>query len=356
MPEPPSRPGVARHLSRRRVLLWLLVAFALVVVVASRTAQPGPTPVLTTPTSVALLPDQPTFAPTATLPATRVLALPSPSAQAGAPATISAVAPPLAEPSRTAANTEAFLPATLTPTPILTLSPESTPTPELESASLVRVVDGDTIDVLVEGQQARVRLIGMDAPETNQGPLCYGQEASARVEELLRPVRERLLLEKDVSETDRYGRLLRYVWYEGGSGRTMLNLELVQQGYARVATFPPDVRYEVTFLQAEREARAQQLGLWGDCAYFGAPLTPTPVPTTEPPPTVDHTATTQVPNAASPTASTSLRYDPNGPDRDCGDFSTHAEAQAFFEAAGGPGSDPHKLDGDHDGVACETLP
>ncbi|HEY0070224.1 MAG TPA: thermonuclease family protein [Chloroflexia bacterium] len=327
------------------------------VVVASRTAQPGPAPALTTPTPASLLPGRPTFAPTATLPATRVPLLPSSPAQAGASDTKPAVVATLiAEPSPTAAKTEDFLPATVTPPLIPTLTPENTPTPGLEPASLVRVVDGDTIDVLVEGQQARVRLIGVDAPETNQGPLCYGQEASAKVEELLSPVRERLLLEKDVSETDRYGRLLRYVWYEGGSGRTMLNLELVQQGYARVATFPPDVRYEVTFLQAEREARARQLGLWGDCAYFGAPLTPTPVPTTEPPPTVAQPATTQAPNAASPTASTSLRYDPNGPDRDCGDFSTHAEAQAFFEAAGGPGSDPHKLDGDHDGVACETLP
>lgn len=51
-----------------------------------------------------------------------------------------------------------------------------------------------------------------------------------------------------------------------------------------------------------------------------------------------------------------LPYDPNGPDRDCGDFSTHAQAQRFFEAAGGPGSDPHRLDGDSDGVACESLP
>jgi hypothetical protein len=52
----------------------------------------------------------------------------------------------------------------------------------------------------------------------------------------------------------------------------------------------------------------------------------------------------------------SLRYDPGGPDRDCPDFRTHAEAQAFFLAAGGPGRDPHRLDADHDGVACETLP
>ncbi len=52
----------------------------------------------------------------------------------------------------------------------------------------------------------------------------------------------------------------------------------------------------------------------------------------------------------------SLPYDPFGPDRDCGDFTTQEEAQAFYEAAGGPASDPHRLDGEGDGVACESLP
>lgn len=220
----------------------------------------------------------------------------------------------------------------------------------------MRVIDGDTIEVLVEGREARLRLIGMDAPETNQGPVCYGPEAAAKAEELLRPVGERLLLEKDVSEVDRYGRLLRYVWYEGGAGRTMLNLELVRQGYARVATFPPDVKYEETLLQAEREAREGQLGLWGNCSPTPVPPTATTPPQVQLSPTLEQPAATQAADVASPTAATSLLYDPNGPDRDCGDFGTHAEAQAFFEAAGGPGSDPHKLDGDHDGVACETLP
>lgn len=56
------------------------------------------------------------------------------------------------------------------------------------------------------------------------------------------------------------------------------------------------------------------------------------------------------------TFSSSQAYDPSGPDRDCGEFSTQAEAQAFYEAAGGPVSDPHGLDGEGDGVACESLP
>ena len=57
-----------------------------------------------------------------------------------------------------------------------------------------------------------------------------------------------------------------------------------------------------------------------------------------------------------PTMTVSTRYDPDGPDRDCPDFATQAEAQAFFIAAGGPARDPHRLDGDNDGIACENLP
>nr|MDQ5826464.1 excalibur calcium-binding domain-containing protein [Chloroflexota bacterium] len=131
--------------------------------------------------------------------------------------------------------------------------------------------------------------------------------------------------------------------------------ELVKQGYARVATFPPDVKHAAAFQQAEDEARTQQLGIWGDCSTPTEPPAPTPTPEAQPSPDVVE-PTAQAPGAPAPTVSNALPYDPNGPDRDCGDFATHAEAQAFFEAAGGPASDPHRLDGDHDGIACETLP
>lgn len=228
--------------------------------------------------------------------------------------------------------------------------------PGLEAATLVSVIDGDTLEVLVRGQQARIRLIGMDAPETNQGPLCYGSEAKAKVAELLEPVGGQLLLEKDVSETDRYGRLLRYVWHQGEGDPVMLNLEMVKEGYARAATFPPDVKYEAAFLQAERDARERQLGLWGECSPTATLPTASATADAQVSPTAQQTPASEAPGAPSPTVATPLRYDPNGPDRDCGDFSTHAEAQAFYEAAGGPDRDPHKLDGDHDGTACETLP
>ena len=89
------------------------------------------------------------------------------------------------------------------------------------------------------------------------------------------------------------------------------------------------------------------------------PIAPTPIPPTQ---VVEAQPTeTPLPFQAAPTptpkpGSAALRYDPFGPDRNCGDFKTHDEAQEFFIAAGGPDSDPHGLDRDHDGIACEDLP
>lgn len=87
-------------------------------------------------------------------------------------------------------------------------------------------------------------------------------------------------------------------------------------------------------------------------------LPPTPEPTQEPPTVVPtKPPPTALPTkAALPSSGYTGPYDPFGPDRDCPDFSTHDEAQRFFEAAGGPGKDRHRLDGDHDDVACESLP
>ena len=128
-----------------------------------------------------------------------------------------------------------------------------------ETAFVTRVIDGDTIEI--EGG-AHVRYIGMDAPETvdPRTPVqCFGAEASAKNKEFVEGKYVRL--EKDVSETDHYGRLLRYVFV----GDTMINLLLVKEGYATAATFPPDVKYYQRFLDAEREAREQQRGLWNAC-------------------------------------------------------------------------------------------
>ena len=183
-------------------------------------------------------------------------------------------------------------------------------------AEVINVVDGDTIDVVIDGRERRIRYIGIDTPETvhpTRGEEPYGREASARNRELVEGVT--VFLEKDVSETDRFDRLLRYVWLEDG---TMVNETLVAEGYAQVSTYPPDVKYAERFLVAQRAAREARLGLWGlvgtstggcDLAYPDVCIPPPP------------------------------------PDLDCGQI----PYKSFTVLA----PDPHRFDGDRNGVGCE---
>lgn len=158
-------------------------------------------------------------------------------------------------------------PTTPVNTPTITSTPSPTQTGSVE-ARVVRVVDGDTIEVDINGAAYKVRYIGMDTPETvnpSEPIECFGKEASNKNKELVEGKVVRL--EKDVSETDRYGRLLRYVWV----GDVMVNAELVRLGYAQVATYPPDVKYQDLFLQLQRDARADGLGFWSECASAPTP-------------------------------------------------------------------------------------
>lgn len=137
----------------------------------------------------------------------------------------------------------------------------SDPSGERAEATVVRVTDGDT--VVVEppvGGEDSVRMIGVDAPETAgspRGAQPYGEEAAefakARLEG--RPVE----LEFDREREDDYGRVLAYVHAEG----TMFNEVLLREGYAQVATFPPNTRHLGRFEEAQREARAAERGIWG---------------------------------------------------------------------------------------------
>lgn len=145
-------------------------------------------------------------------------------------------------------------------TPPATAAPS---VPGREVATVTSVVDGDTIKVNLRGEVVTVRYIGMDTPETvapNSPVQAYGPEATAANKRLVEG--RTVLLEKDISETDRFGRLLRYVYVQDFTGETMVNAELVRLGFARVATFPPDVKYIPLFLELERAARASGAGLW----------------------------------------------------------------------------------------------
>lgn len=174
------------------------------------------------------------------------------SAVEGAPGAVEHDEPMLVEPAREAE-----------PTPISRHEPvrrASKPTAGLHT--VVRVVDGDTIQVDVGGSLERVRYIGIDTPETvhPRKPVeCFGKEASARNEALVGGKKVRL--ERDVTDRDRYGRLLRYVYV----GDVFVNLELVREGYAKVSTYPPDVEHTDALVAAQRDAREANRGLWSGC-------------------------------------------------------------------------------------------
>jgi micrococcal nuclease len=131
------------------------------------------------------------------------------------------------------------------------------------TAHVVRVVDGDTIVVRLRGADERVRLIGMDTPETvkPRTPVqCYGRAASAQTHRLLDGREVRLV--QDVEARDRYGRLLAYVYRSDG---LFINAELVRRGFAVPLTIPPNVRFADRFTALAREARRTGQGLWSAC-------------------------------------------------------------------------------------------
>lgn len=139
--------------------------------------------------------------------------------------------------------------------------PEPDGLPECTWAPVKRVTDGDTIVVAYGGRDERVRYIGIDTPEVAGSPVGeqpFGPAAKARNEELLRA--GRACLERDITERDRFGRLLRYVWNEDGE---LVNEVLLREGLARMTTYPPDVKYvESRYRPAQVEAQEEFRGMW----------------------------------------------------------------------------------------------
>ncbi|MDP6607319.1 MAG: thermonuclease family protein [Dehalococcoidia bacterium] len=129
------------------------------------------------------------------------------------------------------------------------------------AAEVVRVVDGDTLRVTIDGAEYLVRLVLVNTPEVYPEVACFGPEASAFMTDLVREGSV-VYLERDVSNVDRYDRLLRYVYRGDGQ---MVNEVLVRGGFAAVATYPPDLKYLDRLKAAERGAASAGRGLWSAC-------------------------------------------------------------------------------------------
>lgn len=139
---------------------------------------------------------------------------------------------------------------------------EEPKTPETATGEIVlvtRVIDGDTIEI--EGGK-KVRYIGIDSPESVdlKNPVqCFSKEAFEQNKKLVES--KKVLLIKDVSETDRYSRLLRYVYVND----RFINFELVKNGYAIATPYPPDTKFANTFKSSADKAKSSKKGLWGKC-------------------------------------------------------------------------------------------
>ena len=243
----------------------------------------------------------------------------------------------------------------------------------LPSAIVVTVIDGDTADVVLNGRTERLRMIGIDTPETRdpRTPVqCFGHEASTRANELL--AGQTVHLEADASQDtrDRYGRLLVYLWVGG----RLFNVDMIAEGYAHEYTFEAAYKYQTLFKEAEQEANVSNRGFWspstcnGDTSQPAAvagsavylPLVQKAVPMVAP--TVEPTATTaptatEEPSSVLPTPTRTtgpnchpsyptVCIPPPPPDLDCGDI-PHRRFPVRPP-------DPHRLDGDSDGIGCES--
>ncbi len=173
--------------------------------------------------------------------------------------------------------------ASATATPAVTLPATGfAPTGPTTEATVKRVVDGDTIVVDAAGVELYVRYLGMDAPEAVKldTPVQFmAPEATQANAQLVSG--QTVILERDVSEADDAARLLRHVWVDRDGTLFLVGLELVKAGFARATPIPPDVKYEALYADAEAQAKAAGLGIWGappDAGpdASGAPVGPTP--------------------------------------------------------------------------------
>lgn len=210
------------------------------------------------------------------------------------------------------------------------------------SYKVVKVVDGDTIDIMANDKKIRIRLIGIDTPEKNdkRKPVeCFASEASKKLNDLISNKKVNLYNDSTQANKDKYNRLLRYVVQNGKN----INKTMLEDGYAYEYTYNIPYKYQTEFKAAQQSAQAGSKGLWSTNTCNGQrekpktpEATPAPVSTPSPSPTP----------APAPTPSTSATdvYYPN-----CTAARNAGVAPLY---AGQPGYRP-ALDRDSDGIACE---
>lgn len=134
----------------------------------------------------------------------------------------------------------------------------------LQDNYVTRVIDGDTFVIKVNGEEERIRLLGINTPEMDDERAivkCLAQKATEKAQELVEGKQVRLQSDNSQSNKDRYGRLLRYVFLEDN---TNVNLELIKQGYAYEYTYDAPYLFQDEFKLAQNSAEHQKLGLWGE--------------------------------------------------------------------------------------------
>lgn len=141
-----------------------------------------------------------------------------------------------------------------------------------QMAKVTKVIDGDTIKVDIDGEIYKVRFIGINCPEIGENEEFYGKEAYEFSKEKLDD--KVIFLQKDVSETDKYGRLLRYVWLEKPKDLNnptkdeirdfSINGILVREGYAKANYYPPDTSYTKFLKEIEKQAKKENLSMWNE--------------------------------------------------------------------------------------------
>ena len=214
---------------------------------------------------------------------------------------------------------------------------------------VVKVIDGDTLSVDIDGKIEVLRLMGINTPETvdpRKQVECFGTEASAKAKKSLTGQRIRLEGDTTQGERDKYDRLLGYVFLEDGR---FFNDLMVREGYAYEYTYSIPYKYQDQFNQAEQEARGNKRGLWADDTCDGKLTAPTSSQSASQKEAAEISPTPIIPSISTCECE-SNKYN-------CPDFKTHAEAQAVYKCwLEKVGTDVHRLDQDKDDIACEGLP